>query len=441
MFDALLPPCVSSYTLAREDVSSYSPGWREVVYPRVPPDEWTYQSTLELRTMPYAGERALYSGGGYVVEFPRHRDNVTRLLDGLMASNWVDERTGAVLVELTVYNANVNLFSIVLLMVEFGSEGAVTPYHQIFTVDLIKYVGGAPEWFPIACESLFIVFVLIFVWREGVAIVGAGPRAYFGEAWNCAEFAIVSLCVVAAALFVKRSLAVSDVLEENRENGEQRFVSFYAAAFWDFLLGNVLATLVVLVLLKLWKMLSFNKNMSMFPQTLKVCSSLQEESNEYEILDYVSAQIHACMSFICHNPEADLVRDNVVGQRRSGVARVGAASPSPPTQAPPSGSGSRRNVRWKEEVAMVTECAGNGSPSSMGKRRGQRKTSPQRVVAPTVPDSILHWLEKGREDKDGSPRGHGPGCDLSVAGEGSPLVPTSIIKWLEKKTKKERHQQ
>lgn len=56
------------------------------------------------------GKRATYSGGGYVVELSQSQENSTVLIQHLMDSNWIDERTRGVMIELTVYNANVNLF-------------------------------------------------------------------------------------------------------------------------------------------------------------------------------------------------------------------------------------------------------------------------------------------------------------------------------------------
>ena len=45
-------------------------------------------------------------------------------LDELATSDWLDVRTRAVFVEFTLYNANVNLYGSVIMLVEFLSTGA-----------------------------------------------------------------------------------------------------------------------------------------------------------------------------------------------------------------------------------------------------------------------------------------------------------------------------
>ena len=46
-------------------------------------------------------------------------------MKNLITSRWLDNRTRAVTLEFNVYNANINLFTLVSLLVEFPSLGGV----------------------------------------------------------------------------------------------------------------------------------------------------------------------------------------------------------------------------------------------------------------------------------------------------------------------------
>lgn len=49
----------------------------------------------------------------------------------LQQQNWIDVRTRAVFIEFSLYNANVNLFASVTLLVEYLSTGGAVPSFNI----------------------------------------------------------------------------------------------------------------------------------------------------------------------------------------------------------------------------------------------------------------------------------------------------------------------
>jgi len=63
-------------------------------------------------------------GGGYTFNFRRDPRVTLAKLAELSESDWLDIRTRAVFVEFTLYNANVNLYGSVIMLIEFLSTGA-----------------------------------------------------------------------------------------------------------------------------------------------------------------------------------------------------------------------------------------------------------------------------------------------------------------------------
>ena len=62
-------------------------------------------------------------------------------LDELAANDWLDVRTRAVFVEFTLYNANVNLYGSVIMLIEFLSTGAPVISQEVKVFRLTSYIG------------------------------------------------------------------------------------------------------------------------------------------------------------------------------------------------------------------------------------------------------------------------------------------------------------
>ena len=138
--------CRSDYSLLREDKRSFEPGWLNAttsVYNRVIHGAFEYQPGNELDTYVYNGEHGIYGSGGYVYECRGRLSDLRSNLSLLHQLNWIDQHTRAVIIQLTLYNPNVQLFTAVTFLVEFLSTGGIYP-HTRFQ--------------PLNFQSLFILF-------------------------------------------------------------------------------------------------------------------------------------------------------------------------------------------------------------------------------------------------------------------------------------------
>ena len=64
------------------------------------------------------------AGGGYTFSFKRTKEHTLRLLEEMKLYDWVDVNTRAIFVEFTLYNANVNLFGSMIMLIEFMATGS-----------------------------------------------------------------------------------------------------------------------------------------------------------------------------------------------------------------------------------------------------------------------------------------------------------------------------
>ncbi|CAF4192320.1 unnamed protein product, partial [Adineta steineri] len=102
--------CQYEYSLSNEDKHSYQPGWlneTKETYSSSVSQSFQYKSSKDLDTYTYVGDYGVYEGGGYVYEFRGRLVDLQSNLSTLHQLGWIDDKTRAVIIQLTLYNPNV----------------------------------------------------------------------------------------------------------------------------------------------------------------------------------------------------------------------------------------------------------------------------------------------------------------------------------------------
>ena len=124
--------CRQDYSLFDEDRTSFAPGWQisndtASDYSPSIDRSFRYVHGDELDTSVYVGDHQTYGTGGYVYEFRGRLSDLRGNLSQLRQLQWIDDRTRAVMIQFTLYNPNVQLFTSATLLVEFLSTGGLHP--------------------------------------------------------------------------------------------------------------------------------------------------------------------------------------------------------------------------------------------------------------------------------------------------------------------------
>ncbi|KAL4613536.1 polycystic kidney disease protein 1-like 2 [Arapaima gigas] len=273
-----IPDCNALYSWEAEDMGSYEPGWSQpanssgmpanstLAYSTLAPFAWQYQSQHQLRAHPMWGSIALYRGGGYVADLGPNQGNASNVLQYLFDNTWLDQYTRAIFVEFTVYNANVNLFCIITLMVETQATGSFQYSCDLQIVRLYTF-GGGLYFFLIACEAIYFLFILYYMFVQGKKMKQQ-KWAYFSSKWNLLELAIIILSWSAFSVLIKKTLLWNQDISYYEKHQDQ-FVSFYNTAVADSVLGYLIAFLVLLSTVKMWHLMRLNSKINMITDTLK----------------------------------------------------------------------------------------------------------------------------------------------------------------------------
>uniref|UniRef100_A0A8C3E180 Polycystin 1 like 2/pseudo n=1 Tax=Corvus moneduloides TaxID=1196302 RepID=A0A8C3E180_CORMO len=263
--------CHAPYSLQTEDTSAYGEHWNTSAFDNSSDlsSAWQYQSQSKLRGHPIWGKFAIYSGGGYVIHLGTDPKNASRILQYLFKNVWLDTFTRAVFVEFTVYNANVNLFCIISLILEVTSDcflGAFFTSTELQSVRLYPYTNSL-HIFVVAAEVIFFLFIVYYMIVQGKLMKSLRWR-YFHSKWNLLELAIILISWSALSVFVKRTVLGTRDISYYQEHKEDS-VSFSETARADAVLGYLIAFLVLLSTVKLWHLLRLNPKLNMITSALR----------------------------------------------------------------------------------------------------------------------------------------------------------------------------
>lgn len=174
------------------------------------------------------------------------------------------------MIEFVLYSSNANLFSIVILVLEF-STGGLHPTYDIFTLNFVDYIHGI-TWPHFIDMTLYIAFIIIFFNRMLTFLYFDG-LAYITYFLKFIDMLILGLSLTAVGVFIKRTLIIDNLLYEFSQ-GSNKFLNFYPAAVSDATLKYVVASLFLIVSLKLIQRLSYHRIMSKYSLCISLSLSL-----------------------------------------------------------------------------------------------------------------------------------------------------------------------
>ncbi|NWX23097.1 PK2L2 protein, partial [Aegotheles bennettii] len=258
-FHTFLEDCYSEYRYRAEDRSDF--GLRNE-------SEWKYTSASSLSPW-YWGSMGLYSSGGYMFNLPKSKQDSMEKLVFLRQNSWLTRGTRVVFIDFSTYNANINLFCIIRLVVEFPATGGALTSSHFYSVKLLRYVTYS-DYFLASCEIAFCLFIIAFIIQEAIKIVKL-KKEYFRSAWNWLELLLLVVSLLAIAFNIYRTVEVS-LLMEKLLSDAYAYPDFYFLAFWQVLYNNMIAVNIFFAWIKIFKYINLNKTMTQLSSTLSRCA-------------------------------------------------------------------------------------------------------------------------------------------------------------------------
>ncbi|KAI8499392.1 hypothetical protein Bbelb_231560 [Branchiostoma belcheri] len=265
--------CNSGNSFSDEETRDFLPGWTPLSSSNSSddvskPSPWTYHLPGSGDELPAMGAIATHGSGGYVAGVGRNKAAALAVIAGLKEAGWIDRYTRAVIVEFTVYNANVNFFSTISYMVEFLNTGGAVPSHSVWTYRLHRFVGMA-GYILMALHILYVVCFLYTLYRE-VRLMKEQGRSYCLQPWNILEIANILVCFGAVAVFAVDYITSRNTVDKLLHcRDSSKFISFDQAVFWNQAFVWTVATVAFINIFKFLRLLRFNPMLSVLMTSMR----------------------------------------------------------------------------------------------------------------------------------------------------------------------------
>ncbi|CAH8648471.1 unnamed protein product [Dicrocoelium dendriticum] len=259
-FQTEIKECIAAYNVQEEDKAPFG---LEVG------SAWTYTDPSILQMETFLGDVAAYGGGGYYEDLSNNRTEADEQLVQLFENLWLDRGTRAVFLHFTTYNANLNIFCVAEILIEFPATGGAQVSPRFRSIKLLRYVTTL-DYFVLACECIFTMFTFYYIVEEAIEI-SKQKWAYFWSVWNILDIVIIVLSLTCVAFNIYRTIRVNDILDQLLIE-KNKFANFQWLSIWQMNFNYGIAITVFLSWVKLFKYISFNKTMTQLSSTLGNCA-------------------------------------------------------------------------------------------------------------------------------------------------------------------------
>ncbi|XP_069762589.1 polycystin-1 isoform X2 [Narcine bancroftii] len=244
-----------------QDTSDYEIGWKTPVTNLS--HTWSYSSP-DLAEMWYWGQTTISDSGGYIQQLGRTMDQSNYTLWHLQESNWLDRKTRVVFVEFTQYCPNVDLYSVVTLLVEFPISGGAFTTIDIKPFSLLRLTAGVD--FLLVMMVFLLLFILYFTISE-LFLICQEDKSYFFQFWNYLHWLAIVLSICCVAVHLKRA-KIGDRQWARYLAHQDCFTNFYQLAYLSQVFTNLAALLLFLLMIEVARQLRFVRKWSIFGKTL-----------------------------------------------------------------------------------------------------------------------------------------------------------------------------
>ena len=268
----LIPKCKGDYTFANEDHQSWSPGWNLTTnnksYSQPIQNAFIYQSGDELDSYTYQGIYNTYDAGGYAYELRGLLDDIKSNLTTLHELSWIDSYTRAVMIQMTLYNANVQLFTSVTFLVELFPTGGAFVQSRFDSIDLHYQFQDFPSIFNGIGAIIYMLFICYYTFIEIRSLIKL-KKKYFYSIWSFIQWGTIISSWIGVGIYIWRFKEGSQLNKLFHDTNGYEYVNIQKAVYYDNVLMYLFGFCCFFSTIKYLYLFRFNSRLSQFGKTLE----------------------------------------------------------------------------------------------------------------------------------------------------------------------------
>ena len=255
--------CYRDYSYWSSETGEFCLSWRdppcrleESVY-NYSSQSWKYHPADPFSGIPLFGHVSSYENGGYKADLDISRNISELIIEELFDSMWIDRKTRAIILEFTVYCANVNLFAFSMFMIEHPDTGGAIASFSIFPIRIYHHLGPVGSYI-LFCEVMALFyFIWVFI-RIGMQIF-EHKCEFYKQFWILFDIGTAVIAVNVVAFYAIRLYTATTAISLFRQD-KRAFVDFYQVAFYDQIFVTFLGVMVFMSTIRCLRILEGNKH-------------------------------------------------------------------------------------------------------------------------------------------------------------------------------------
>jgi polycystin 1L2 len=264
--------CSGDYSSSNEDQQSWFPGWKltsdNISYSQPIQNAFIYQPGDRTDFYKYSEIENSYNDGGYVYEFRGRLEEMKSNLTKLHELSWIDSQTRAIIIAMTLYNPNVELFTSITFLIELFSTGGVFVQSRFDPIDLYNEFEGLSSIIRNVCGIIYILFIIYFTFIEICLLINL-KKKYFYSFWSFIQWAVIICSWTGVGIYAWRLREGTRLNELLYDTNGYTYLNIQKAIYFDNILTYLLGFCCFFSTLRLVYFFRFNSRLSQFGKTVQ----------------------------------------------------------------------------------------------------------------------------------------------------------------------------
>lgn len=264
----IISKCNGDYSLLNEDRQSWFPGWNltnnNISYSESIQNAFIYQSGDKIDLYKYNS----YESGGYVYEFRGRLNEMKDNLTKLHGLSWIDSDTRAIIIQMTLYNPNVELFTSITFLIELFSTGGVFVQSHFDPIDFHNQFEGFSSIIQVIGGIICMLFIIYFTLIEIDCLIKL-KKKYFNSIWSLIKWCIIICSWIGVGIYICLIREGSHLNEIIHETNGYKYLNIEKAVYFDNILTFIFGFCCFFSTLKLVYFIRLNSRLRQFGRTVQ----------------------------------------------------------------------------------------------------------------------------------------------------------------------------
>ena len=184
-----------------------------------------------------------YDGGGYIADLGYDLVTAMSTLEDLITYRWIDKKSGAVVVEFTIFNNNTNYISLCSFFYEILPTGYRSKFPKIESIALYHTDTNSFDLW-LVCQFIFMGMVIYYLSLDIYRILKQRVR-YFKQLRNWIEMAQIITALLVIAFYMAKESSILWLVLAFQDNSYEKVNFHQVIRLVDA--ENILLSIAVLI--------------------------------------------------------------------------------------------------------------------------------------------------------------------------------------------------